>query len=75
MKGIENKDGPYTTDYYIPTSKDVAADLLHNFDQSKHHNYDQKEKEQKGVQNEYDLSLKKKGGQNKGNMSRELHNL
>ena len=31
-KEIENRDGPNTADDYIPTLKDVPADLLHTFD-------------------------------------------
>ena len=75
-KEIENRDGPYTADDYIPTPKDAIADLLHSYDQSKYHNYDQKEKEEKkGAQNKDDLLLKEKDGKNKGIMNREFHNL
>ena len=37
---IENRDGPYTADDYIPTPKDAIADLLYSYDQGKHHSYD-----------------------------------
>ena len=37
---IENRDGPYTADDYIPTPKDAITDLLYSYDQGKHHNYD-----------------------------------
>ena len=29
---IENRDGPYTADYYILTPKNIPADLLHSFE-------------------------------------------
>ena len=38
-KEIEYRDGPYSADDSIPTRKDTPADLLHSFNQSKHHNY------------------------------------
>ena len=44
---IENRDGPYTADDYIPTSKNIPADFLHSFDQNEHHNYNEKEEEKK----------------------------
>ena len=44
---IENRDGPYTADDYIPTSKNIPADFLHNFDQNEHYNYNEKEEEEK----------------------------
>ena len=34
---IENRDGPYTADDYIPTSKNIPADFLHSFDQNEHY--------------------------------------
>ena len=47
---IENRDGPYTTaDDYIPTPKNILVDLLHIFDQSIHHNYNEKEEDEKGT--------------------------
>ena len=42
-KEIENRVGLNIADDYIPTSKNNPADLLHSFDQSEHHNYNQKE--------------------------------
>ena len=73
---IENRDGPYTADHYIPTPKNIPADFLHSFDQNEHYNYNQKEEEEiKESQNEDDFSPKEKDGQNKGKMNRELHNL
>ena len=44
---IENRDGPYTTGDYIPTSKNIPADFLHSFDQNEHYNYNEKEEEEK----------------------------
>ena len=44
---IENRDGPYTAVDYIPTSKNIPADFLHNFDQNEHYNYNEKEEEKK----------------------------
>ena len=71
---IENRDGPYTSDDYIPTPKNIPTYFLHRFDQSKHYNYNEKEEEIKASQNEDDFSPKKKDGQNKGKMNREFHN-
>ena len=71
---IENRDGPYTADEYIPTPKNIPADFLHSFDQIEHYNYNQKEEENE-PQNEDDFSSKEKDRQNKGKMNRELHNL
>ena len=31
---IENTDGSYTADDYIPTPKNIHADFLHSFDQN-----------------------------------------
>ena len=73
---IENRDGPYTADDYIPTSKNIPADFLHNFDQNEHYNYNEKEEEEKKEpQNEDDFSPKEKDGQSKGKMNKELHSL
>ena len=73
---IENRDGPYTADDYIPTSKNIPADFLHNFDQNEHYNYNEKEEEEKNEpQNEDDFSPKEKDGQSKGKMNKELHSL
>ena len=33
---IENRDGPYTADDYIPTPKNIPANFLHSFDQNEH---------------------------------------
>ena len=38
-KEIENGGDLYTTDYYILFWKDVPADFMNSFDQSKHDNY------------------------------------
>ena len=46
---IENRDGPYTVDDYIPTSKNIPANYLHIFDQNEHYNYNKKEEEKKGA--------------------------
>ena len=46
-KNTVNRDGPYTSDDYIPAQKDVPADLLHSFAQSEHYNYNQKKEEEK----------------------------
>ena len=40
---IENRDGPYTADYYIPTPKNIHADFLNSFDQNEHYTYNEKE--------------------------------
>ena len=73
-KEIENRDGPYTANDYIPTPNDIPVDLLHSFDQSKYNNYNQKEEDEKNEpKNEDDLSPKEKDGQNKEKMSRELY--
>ena len=54
---IENRDGPYTADNYIPTPKSIPADFLHSFDQNKHYHYNNKEEEEKKEpQNEDDFS-------------------
>ena len=39
---IENRDGPFTADDYIPTPKIIPTDSLHSFDQNEHYNYNQK---------------------------------
>ena len=44
---IENRDGPYTADDYIPTPKNIPADFQPSFDQNKHYNYNQKEEDKK----------------------------
>ena len=44
---IENRDGPYTADYYIPTPKNIPDDFLHSFDQNEHYNYNENEEEVK----------------------------
>ena len=44
---IENRDGPYTADDYIPTPKNNHADFLHSFGQNEHYNYNEKEEEEK----------------------------
>ena len=44
---IENRDGPYTADDYIPTPKNISADFLHSFDKNEHYNYNEKEEEEK----------------------------
>ena len=73
---IENRDDPYTADDYIPTPNNIHANFLHSFDQNEYYNYNEKEEEdKKEPQNEDDFSPKKKDGQNKGKLSRELHNL
>ena len=73
---IENRDGPYTADDYIPTPKNILADFLHSFDQNEHYIYNEKEEEKKrGASNKDDFSPKEKDGQNKGKMNKELHNL
>ena len=73
---IENRDGPYTADDYIPTPKNNHADFLHSFDQNEHNNYNEKEEEEKKEsQSEDDFSPKEKDGQSKGKMNKELHNL
>ena len=73
---IENGDGSYIANYYIPNPKNIPADLLQSFDQSEHYNYNQKEEEEKKEhQNKDDFSPKEKDGQNKGKMNRELHTL
>ena len=33
---IENRDGLYTDDDYIPTPKNIPADFLHSFEQNEH---------------------------------------
>ena len=70
---IENRDGPYTADYYIPTSKNNYDDFLYSFDKNEHYNNEKEEK--KEPQNEDDFSSKEKDGQSKGKMNKELHNL
>ena len=69
IEGLEivKRDGPFTADYYIPTSKNIPADFLHSFDQNEHYNYNEKEEEEKNEpKNEDDFSPKEKDGQNKG---------
>ena len=44
---IENKDGPYTADDYIPTPKNIPADFLYSFEQNEPYNYNEKEEEEK----------------------------
>ena len=44
---IENRDGPYTADDYIPTSKNIPANFLHSFDQNERYNYNEKEEAEK----------------------------
>ena len=73
---IENRDGSYTADDYIPTPKNISADFLHSFDQNEHYNYNEKEEEEgKEPQNEDDFSPNEKDGQSKEKMNKELHNL
>ena len=44
---IENRDGPYTADDYIPTSKNFPADFLHSFDHNElYYYYNEKEEEE-----------------------------
>ena len=38
-KEIEIRVGSYFVDDFIPTSKNISADLLHSFDQNEHYNY------------------------------------
>ena len=45
---IENRDGPYTADDYIPTPKNIPADFLHSFDQNENYNYNEKEEGRRG---------------------------
>ena len=74
---IENRDGSYIADDYIPTPKNIPADFLNSFEQNEQYNYNEKEEyqQQKKPQNKDDFSPKEKDGQNKGKMNRELHNL
>ena len=58
---IENRDGPYTADDYIPTLKNTPADFLHSFDQNGYYNYSKKDQEKKKEpQNEDVYSLMEK---------------
>ena len=57
---IENRDGPYTADDYIPTSKNIIADSLHSFDQNEHFNYNEKEEEEKMSLKTKMISLQKR---------------
>ena len=55
-KEIESRVSPYIFDGHIPSQKGVQTDLLHSFDKSKYHNYNQKEEEDKiEAHNEDDL--------------------
>ena len=42
---IENREGSYTVDDYIPTPKNIPAEFLHCFNQNEHYNYNEKEEE------------------------------
>ena len=54
---IENRDGPYTADDYIPTPKYITDDFLHSLDQNEYNNYNEKEEEEKrSSQNKDDFS-------------------
>ena len=44
---IENRDGPYTADDYIPTPKNIQDDFMNSFDHNEHYNYNEKEEEGK----------------------------
>ena len=72
---IENRDGLYTADDYIPTPKNIHADFLNSFDQNEHYNYNEKEEEIKEPQNKDNFSSKEKDEQSKEKMNKELHNL
>ena len=42
---IKKKDCPYTSDNNISIRKNIPTNLLHSFDQSRHHNYNQREED------------------------------
>ena len=57
-KKIENISNYYTYGDYISNQKDVPADCLNSFDQSKHDDYNQRKKEK--AQDGNDVSQKNK---------------
>ena len=72
-KEIENRDGPYTADDYIPTSKNIPDDFLHSFDQNELYNYNENEEEEKKEpQNKDDFSPKEKDGEVKGKWTKNF---